>query len=151
MVDPARAMSVMSQLRALGVHLSIDDYGTGHSSLSYLNRLPVDTLKIDRSFVAAMDDTPHNATIVRSTIDLGRNLGLRVLAEGVETEATCQRLTQLGCDYAQGFWLARPQPADTLLAAVAALEHRLAASTPLAVRSATPSGPAPAAAGPPRS
>jgi diguanylate cyclase (GGDEF)-like protein len=151
MVDPARAMAVMSQLRALGIHLSIDDYGTGHSSLSYLNRLPVDTLKIDRSFVAAMDDTPHNATIVRSTIDLGRNLGLRVLAEGVETEATWERLTQLGCDYAQGYWLARPQPADTLLSAVAALERRLAAAAQPAIRSTTPSGPGPAAAGLPRS
>jgi EAL domain-containing protein (putative c-di-GMP-specific phosphodiesterase class I) len=125
MVDPLRSLVVLGELHALGVKLSLDDYGTGHSSLSYLNELPVDTLKIDRSFVTTMDTSNQGATIVRSTIDLARNLGLEVVAEGVETERAWRILGELGCDYAQGYWMARPAPAQYLLAVVAQLNLRL--------------------------
>ena len=125
MVDPVRSLVVLSELHALGVRLALDDYGTGHSSLSYLNQLPVDTLKIDRSFVTAMDTSDNAATIVRSTIDLARNLGLLVVAEGVETRASWLRLTELGCDSSQGYWLARPEPAAGLLTLIDRLERRL--------------------------
>jgi len=127
MLDPGRALTVLAGLRALGVLLSVDDYGTGHSSLSYLHQLPVHTLKIDRSFVQTMDRNPHEATIVRSTVDLARSLGLRVVAEGVETEAAWRQLVLLGCDAAQGYWLARPGPAADVPHTICALEQRLAA------------------------
>jgi diguanylate cyclase (GGDEF)-like protein len=125
MVDPGRAMTVLAELRALGVRLSVDDYGTGHASLSYLHQLPVDTLKIDKSFVQTMDSNTNEATIVRSTIDLARNLGLEVVAEGVETEAAWHALSRLGCDAAQGFWLARPGAAADVPRTVGDLERRL--------------------------
>ncbi len=127
MVDPGRSLVVLGELHALGLKLALDDYGTGHSSLAYLHELPVDTLKIDRSFVTAMDTSSQDATIVRSTIDLARNLGLQVVAEGVETRNSWQTLTDLGCDSAQGYWLARPERADRLLALVVRLERRLGA------------------------
>jgi diguanylate cyclase (GGDEF)-like protein len=114
MADPARALGVLSRLSEMGIRLSIDDFGVGYSSLSYLKRLPVDEIKIDRSFVAHMDDDEDDAFIVRSTIDLGRNLGLNVVAEGVETEAVWDELGELGCDYAQGWFLGRPMPAAEL-------------------------------------
>jgi len=114
MADPARAMSVLTRLSEMGIRLSIDDFGVGYSSLSYLKQLPVDEIKIDRSFVAQMDDDEDDAFIVRSTIDLGRNLGLNVVAEGVETEAVWEELSELGCDYAQGWFLGRPMPAADL-------------------------------------
>ena len=95
MADPRRAMAILERLRALGVRLSLDDFGTGHSSLSYLKRLPLDEVKIDRSFVMGMTDDDNDAAIVRTTIDLARNLGLEVVAEGVESRgrscATCAR------------------------------------------------------------
>jgi diguanylate cyclase (GGDEF)-like protein len=116
MADPGRALGVLTRLSAMGIRLSIDDFGVGYSSLSYLKRLPVDEIKIDRSFVAQMDDDEDDAFIVRSTIDLGRNLGLSVVAEGVETEAVWDELTELGCDYAQGWYLGRPMPAAELAA-----------------------------------
>jgi len=127
MVDPGRALHVLAGLRALGVRLSVDDYGTGHSSLSYLHQLPVHTLKIDRSFVQTMDRNPHEATIVRSTVDLARSLGLQVVAEGVETEAAWRQLALLGCDAAQGFWLAGPGAAAGVPETISALEERLGA------------------------
>jgi diguanylate cyclase (GGDEF)-like protein len=127
MADPGRALAVLESLRALGVRLSVDDYGTGHSSLSYLHQLPVDTLKIDKSFVQTMDSNPHEATIVRSTIDLARSLGLQVVAEGVETEAAWRQLALLGCDAAQGYWLARPGVASDVPRTIRLLEQRLTA------------------------
>ena len=130
MTDPGRALRNLERLHALGVGLSVDDYGTGHSSLAYLSRLPVGALKIDRSFVQRMDVDAGNATIVRSTIELGRNLGLRVVAEGVETAEVWRRLEELGCDDAQGFWLARPSPAAQVPESVRELEVRLAVPAP---------------------
>jgi diguanylate cyclase (GGDEF)-like protein/PAS domain S-box-containing protein len=108
MTDAARARSVLVQLSELGVRLAIDDFGSGHSSLGYLKRLPIDVLKIDRSFVMNMADGSDDAVIVRSTIELGHNLGLEVVAEGVETEPTRMRLAALGCDTIQGYLIGRP-------------------------------------------
>lgn len=114
MEDPLQAQGVLEGLHALGIHLAIDDYGTGYSSLSYVVRLPVDELKIDRSFVVGMVGDPTMLTVVRSTIELGHNLDLRVVAEGVEDEATLALLRQLGCDQAQGYFLSRPISAAKL-------------------------------------
>ena len=130
MSDPGRALAVLHRLRDLGVGLSVDDYGTGHASLAYLSRLPVTALKIDRSFVARMDDEADSRTIVRSTIDLARNLGLQVVAEGVETAAAWRHLAALGCDQAQGYWLARPTPPEQVSAVIDELLDRLAEERP---------------------
>jgi EAL domain-containing protein (putative c-di-GMP-specific phosphodiesterase class I) len=92
------------------VQLSIDDFGTGYSSLSYLKRLPIQEIKVDRSFVTNMRDDSGNLMIVRATVDLGRNLGLRVVAEGVEDGDTLEQLVSMGCHVAQGFYLSRPLP-----------------------------------------
>ena len=110
LADPARTKLILEQLSAIGIRLSIDDFGTGYSSLAYLKRLPVSEIKIDRSFVMNMDKDEDDATIVRSTIDLGRNLGLDVVAEGVESEQVWDRLKALGCTAAQGYYLSRPLP-----------------------------------------
>ena len=114
MADPSRTIGVLGRLSALGVSIAIDDFGTGYSSLSYLKRLPVDEIKIDRSFVAGMMVDENDDVIVRSTIELARSLGLRVVAEGVEDDATWARLSDLGCDLAQGFYLSPPVAAAEL-------------------------------------
>jgi diguanylate cyclase len=116
MADPEAVMSVLRHLEEMGVLLSIDDFGTGYSSLSYLRQLPVSELKIDRSFVANLlgARSDSDAVIVRSTVDLAHNLGLRVVAEGVEDRATLECLRQLGCDEIQGYYLCRPVPASEL-------------------------------------
>ena len=114
MGDPRRATDVLERLRAQGIRLSLDDFGTGHSSLSYLKRLPLDEVKIDRSFVSGMAVEASDAAIVRSTIDLARHLGLDVVAEGVESEEVLEVLQSLDCDIAQGFLLSRPLPAAEL-------------------------------------
>jgi EAL domain-containing protein (putative c-di-GMP-specific phosphodiesterase class I) len=111
-----RAKEVLERLHQMGIGLAIDDFGTGYSSLSYLSELPVTELKIDRSFVSSMATNDGDAFIVRATIDLGRNLGLRVVAEGVETETMWKRLGELGCDVGQGYYLSRPVPAAELTA-----------------------------------
>jgi len=111
MADPRRAREILARLDEMGVWLAIDDFGTGYSSLAYLKQLPVTTLKVDRSFVGAMDQNEDDAVIVRSTITLGRNLGLRVVAEGVETEPVMDELRRLGCDLVQGYYVSRPVPA----------------------------------------
>jgi EAL domain-containing protein (putative c-di-GMP-specific phosphodiesterase class I) len=105
---------VLMKLRELGVGLAIDDFGTGYSSLSYLRKLPVDEIKIDRSFVMNMPQSENDQQIVRSTIGLSRNLGLKVVAEGVETKDIWRDLQNLGCDLAQGYFLTRPIPASDL-------------------------------------
>ena len=110
--DFGRARDVLRQLRTLGVRIAIDDFGTGYSSLAQLQQLPADEIKIDKSFVMNMQSNGNDAAIVRSTIGLGRNLSLDVTAEGVETLETCERLLELGCDYAQGYFLGRPSPAE---------------------------------------
>ena len=129
MADQRRALDVLERLRALGVRLSLDDFGSGHSSLAYLKRLPLDEVKIDRSFVIGMADDADDAAIVRSTIDLARNLGLEVVAEGVETEAALRDLADLSCDVAQGYFVSRPLPADEL---DAWLRARVGSPTPSA-------------------
>jgi diguanylate cyclase (GGDEF)-like protein/PAS domain S-box-containing protein len=116
MIDPVRALEVLDQLHIMNVQLSIDDFGTGYSSMAYLKDLPVDELKVDRSFVTHMRTQEKGLTIVRSTIDLAHNLGLRVVAEGVEDEETWYDLGVLGCDTIQGYYLARPLSAVDLTA-----------------------------------
>jgi diguanylate cyclase (GGDEF)-like protein/PAS domain S-box-containing protein len=111
MTDPVRARETLAQLRRIGMRISIDDFGTGYSSLAYLRDLPVDEIKIDRSFVKEMSSSEKDVSIVRSIIDLGHNLGLQVVAEGVEDQATVELLTTMGCDYVQGFHFTRPLPA----------------------------------------
>jgi diguanylate cyclase (GGDEF)-like protein len=113
--DPARTVGILNRLSSMGVTLAIDDFGTGYSSLAYLKRLPVDELKIDRSFVASMARDDSDAVIVRSTIDLARNLGLTVTAEGVEDGPTWQLLQALGCHRAQGYFLGKPMTAARLV------------------------------------
>jgi diguanylate cyclase len=111
MTDPDHALSILEDLAARGIRLSIDDFGTGYSSMAYLKNLPVHEIKIDRAFVANMDSDLSDAAIVRSSLELARNLKLTVVAEGVETQAVWQQLTDLGCPAAQGYFLSRPLPA----------------------------------------
>ena len=108
LVDSTAAARALAQLRELGVRLSIDDFGTGYSALAYLQRLPIDELKIDKSFVLAMTADDSARAIVRAIIDLAHTLGLSVVAEGVEDEAARALLAGFGCDLVQGYWLSRP-------------------------------------------
>jgi EAL domain-containing protein (putative c-di-GMP-specific phosphodiesterase class I) len=110
MGDIGRGAEILAQLHALGVAVAVDDFGTGYSSLSYLRRLPINTLKIDKSFLADMANSSNDAMIVRSIIDLGHNLGFRVVAEGVEDERAWDLLSQLGCDVVQGYHISQPLP-----------------------------------------
>ena len=110
MEDPARALETLQRLHEIGVRLSIDDFGTGYSSLSYIRKLPVQEMKIDRSFVRNMVTDKDDRVIVSSTIELGHNIGLKVVAEGVEDHAALMLLTSLGCDEAQGYFIAKPLP-----------------------------------------
>jgi EAL domain-containing protein (putative c-di-GMP-specific phosphodiesterase class I) len=114
MADPGRALESIIRLRALGFRFAIDDFGIGYSSLAYLKKLPVDSIKIDKSFVINMAKNQNDAVIVRSTIDLAHNLGLKVIAEGVENQDIWDRLSALGCDEAQGYHMGRPMPAEDL-------------------------------------
>ena len=104
----ASAPEILELLHGMGERVSIDDFGTGYSSLAYLQRLPIDEIKIDRSFVTGLSAAGDDAVIVRSTIDLAHNLGLTVVAEGVEDEAAKEMLLGYGCDRAQGYFFARP-------------------------------------------
>jgi EAL domain-containing protein (putative c-di-GMP-specific phosphodiesterase class I) len=111
MADPTRAREVLGELRAIGLEVAVDDFGTGHASLSYLKQLPLDVLKIDKSFVRDLAVNTSDRAIVRSTIELGHELGLAVTAEGVEDQAGWDLLDEMGCDMAQGYYLSRPLPA----------------------------------------
>ncbi|MDQ1701601.1 MAG: hypothetical protein QOF57_853, partial [Frankiaceae bacterium] len=130
MADPNGVAGTLRGLDALGVALSLDDFGTGYSSLVHLKRLPVSEIKIDRSFVQRMDEEDDDATIVRSIIDLGEALGLRVVAEGVETASAWDALVRMGCDAAQGWFLSRALPASE---ATAWLEESQRLHRPLTV------------------
>ena len=110
MEDPEDAIVTMNQLRRQGITLSLDDFGTGYSSLSYLRRFPIETLKIDRSFVTDVDTNPANQEIVKAMVAMGRSFGMKTLAEGVETEGELEFLFDLGCDHVQGFYFSRPVP-----------------------------------------
>jgi EAL domain-containing protein (putative c-di-GMP-specific phosphodiesterase class I) len=109
---------VLNALRRLGLRIAIDDYGTGYCALSYLQDLPVDELKLDRSFAARVATDARSAAIVRSTIELAHALGLQVVAEGVEDRQTLDAVTSFGCDYAQGYYFSRPVPAAAFAAAI---------------------------------
>ncbi len=115
MADQTLALGILKELSAMGVKLAIDDFGTGYSSLAYLKTLPVDDIKIDRSFVTDMLSDKSNAMIVKSTIDLAHNMGLKVIAEGVENQETYNELLVLGCDEAQGYFMSRPLPPADLI------------------------------------
>jgi EAL domain-containing protein (putative c-di-GMP-specific phosphodiesterase class I) len=116
MADPDRAKETVDRLRGLGVAVSVDDYGTGYSSLAYLRQLALDELKLDRTFVSGLGHDDRDVAIVRSTIELAHALGLRLVAEGVETADDWHVLARLGCDLAQGYYLSRPVPTDAFLA-----------------------------------
>jgi diguanylate cyclase (GGDEF)-like protein len=116
MTDPLRARRLLTELADLGIRIAIDDFGTGYSSLAYLKDLPVNQLKIDQSFVQHMHRDMNDAIIVRSVVDLGHNLGLQTVAEGVEDRETWDQLAHLGCDDAQGYFLARPMPPGDFMA-----------------------------------
>jgi diguanylate cyclase (GGDEF)-like protein len=126
MREPQRAAQVMQQLRTAGVRFAIDDFGTGHSSLAQLHALPVDELKIDRAFVMNLDRSASNLAIVRTTIELGHSLGLKVVAEGIETPDVWAALLRLGCDLAQGYYISRPMPAAEVAAWTRAQRAQLA-------------------------
>ncbi len=115
LADPAHALAITSMLQSMGVRLSLDDFGTGYSSLTSLRELPIDEIKIDKSFVMGMSSNEADATIVRTMVDLAHNLGKQVCAEGVEDEETWRRLGEMGCDLAQGYWISKPKPADQFL------------------------------------
>ncbi|HEX2173647.1 MAG TPA: EAL domain-containing protein, partial [Dehalococcoidia bacterium] len=167
MADPVRAMEVLGALSRLGVRLAIDDFGTGYSSLASLKRLPIDAVKIDKSFIQNMKSDENDLLIVQSIIDLAHNLGLEVVAEGVETADTEEMLKLLGCDFVQGWHRGRPVPAKEipwLLGVLRAETGTEAATVPVtrpeaplvppappAPQAAPPAPPAPAAAPPPPS
>ena len=114
MADRDRAHGILTLLRESGIQIAIDDFGTGYSSLSYLRDLPIDEIKLDRSFVLPMADNTRAATLVASTIALAHGLGMRIVAEGVEVEDAYLDLARLGCDQAQGYFISRPLPAVAL-------------------------------------
>jgi EAL domain-containing protein (putative c-di-GMP-specific phosphodiesterase class I) len=120
MRDPDAAAERLRELRRLGVRAALDDFGTGYSSLAYLRDLPVDYLKVARPFIAQMERGEHDRALVRSIVELGRGLGLEVVAEGIETEQQAALLRELSCDMGQGFLLGRPQAPATLSASALA-------------------------------
>jgi diguanylate cyclase (GGDEF)-like protein len=135
MEEPVQAARLMGQLRAAGVRFAIDDFGTGHSSLAQLRALPVDEIKIDRSFVHELDGNTANQAIVRSTIELGHILGLKVVAEGIETPQVWDLLRQMGCDLAQGYFISRPMMTSLVPEWLATHRARLSAALEEAERS----------------
>jgi len=138
MTDPEHARSLLKGLDNLGVRISIDDFGTGYSSLGYLKQLPVDELKIDKSFVLNMSNDESDASIVRATVSLAHDLGLEVVAEGVEDQTAQNELQRLGCEFIQGYHIARPMPAEELtpilIAPEASNDERRSLSKPTPIR-----------------
>ncbi len=126
--DPQRALATVESLSEIGVRFAVDDFGTGHSSLANLRRLPVHELKIDRSFVTPMLNEESDGVIVRSTIELGHALGLKVIAEGVEDEVTLARLEEIGCDRAQGHYFSKPIPPIEFMRWISRYESRYSAA-----------------------
>ena len=114
MADPELSMNVLQQISELGAKISIDDFGTGYSSLAYLKQLPVDELKIDKSFVLKMTENESDHKIVRSIIDLAHTFDMTVVAEGIENQKTMELLTTMGCDIGQGYYIARPMPLEQI-------------------------------------
>ena len=112
MTDPDRIDQMLGEMKEMGVKIAIDDFGTGYSSFSYLHRFPIDILKIDGSFIRTMEQNPKSLAIVRSLIGLAKSLGMEVVAEGVETSEQAQRLREMGCDFAQGYYYSRPLPVE---------------------------------------
>ena len=147
MHEPQLAVQTMQQLRTLGIRFAIDDFGTGHSSLAQLHALPVDELKIDRAFIMDVDRSLSNVAIVQATTELGHTLGLKVVAEGVETPEVWNALLRLGCDLVQGYFISRPVPDGSVIewtraqrATVAQLKREATAEgTLLDIRSRIPS------------
>jgi EAL domain-containing protein (putative c-di-GMP-specific phosphodiesterase class I) len=121
-------LDVLNAIRRLGVGIAMDDFGTGYSSLGYLHRFPFDRIKIDRSFVGGLRSRPHAAAIVGAIVSLGRNLGMRTTAEGVEHEAQLARLRAQGCSEAQGYFLSRPVPNHEVPELIAADHAAISAS-----------------------
>ena len=109
-----RVIQKLKQLTSMGIKIAIDDFGTGYSSLSYLQHFPIDTLKIDKSFVMNMASDSKDESIVKAAVDLAHTLDLKIVAEGVEDEKTLDLLAAMGCDYAQGYYMAKPMPSDDL-------------------------------------
>jgi EAL domain-containing protein (putative c-di-GMP-specific phosphodiesterase class I) len=145
MKDPERHAGALQGLRSDGVRILIDDFGTGYSSLSYLRHLPIDTLKIDRSFISHIDTNPSDEAIVSTILAMSRTLEVRVVAEGVETAAQLQVLAKHGCETAQGFYFSRPMPAAQCRELLIEVASRASFSDTLRMRVATRR-----AAGPPR-
>jgi len=114
MADPEQSLEILREMKALGVGISIDDFGTGFSSLAYLKNMPACELKIDKSFVLNMLDHEKNTSIVQSTIDLAHSLGMHVVAEGIENRKVLEKLTEMGCDYGQGYLMGRPMSYDEM-------------------------------------
>lgn len=115
MMNPEKSLEILNEFHQLGFGVSIDDFGTGYSSLAYLKDLPADEIKIDKSFVMNMADDKKDASIVKAAVDLAHTLGLKIVAEGVEDEKTLDILSEIGCDYAQGYYMAKPMPCDDLM------------------------------------
>jgi len=124
MSNPERVIKIMEHADMAGLMYSVDDFGTGYSSLSYLKKLPVQEVKIDRSFVTPMAEDVDDAAIVRAVVELAHGLGLVTVAEGVEDEVVLQKLVALGCDYAQGYFFSGPLPADKFVEAVNNIQTR---------------------------
>jgi EAL domain-containing protein (putative c-di-GMP-specific phosphodiesterase class I) len=116
MENPERVIKLLDRIRSRGIHLSLDDFGTGHSSLAYLKRFPIDCVKIDRTFIKDMPANTDDVAISRTIVAMARSLGLATVAEGVETEAQLELLRTLGCDQIQGYFFSRPIPADEFTA-----------------------------------
>lgn len=121
--EPDRAMALFLKLKSVGFSISIDDFGTGYSSLVYLTRLKADTIKIDKSFIDNITTDNQNRAIVKSIIELGHNLSLTVIAEGVETREQLDQLTALNCDVAQGYFFSKPLPADEIFPFIGFQRH----------------------------